>query len=197
MGLAIHTKIEKKIVSPYIYYKQKKTQKEQEISPITPILEKRKPIISFKFVEAEKIREPQKLLTFVEWLATPSQERSLKTQKELATEIGVNVDTLADWKKLPFFWDEVAIHRNQYFRKYTTSVCYGLVQRAKTGDPRAVELFLSIFENYKKNMRLEEPSVTTHITNEEKAKITHALKNIGLASIIKHNEESESNDNTN
>ena len=167
------------LISPYTQTK--------ETTPITPILEKNKPTISFKFVQADKIRDPLKLLAFIEWLAMPTQERGLKTQKEFATEIGVNVDTLADWKKLLGFWDEVSIHRTQYFRKYTSAVCYGLTQRAKTGDPRAVELFLSIFENYKKNIKVEDITPARIITDEEKLKIGKALKNIGLASIIKNN----------
>ncbi len=169
-------------------------------TPNTPISKRNKSIKPFKFVQTDKIRYPLKLLDFIEWLAIPPVERQLKTQQELAIEIGVNVDTLTDWKKLFGFWDEVAIHRNQYFRKYTTSICYGLVQRAKTGDPRAVELFLTIFENYKKNIAVENLTPERIITVKEKAMINYALKNIGLASIIELNnytEESEMDNNSN
>ncbi len=176
------------LISPYTQINKKKIKvKAKETVPIIPIFEEQKPVISFKFVQAEKIREPLKLLAFIEWLAMPTQERKLKTQKEFATEIGLNVDTLADWKKLSGFWDEVAIHRNQYFRKYTTSISYGLMQRAKTGDPRAAELFLTLFENYNKKTGIEDLTPARIITDEEKAKIDHALKNIGLASIIAKN----------
>ncbi len=185
--MTTQTKKEGRIISPYVYKKNKAT-------PNTPIFEKQN---LFKFVQVDKIREPLKLLTFIEWLAIPPVERQLKTQQELAIKIGVNVDTLADWKKLLGFWDEVSIYRNQYFRKYTTSVFYGLVKRAQTGDPRSAELFLSIFEGFNKGIVIEDMTPPRIITDEEKAKIDHALKNIGLASIIKHSEESEGNDSIN
>lgn len=175
-----------------IYFSNIQVSDKKEVgknTPITPILEKQKPFKPFKFVQADNIRNPLNLLAFIEWLAIPAQERKLKTQKEFATEIGVNVDTLADWKKLLGFWDEVAIHRNQYFRKYTTSICYALVQRAKTGDPRAVELFITMFEGYKKNIgftKPEIPEIPSELTPQKKAKID-ALMEIGLANAIKFN----------
>jgi hypothetical protein len=160
-----------------------KTSEKKKITPITPILEKNK---SFKFIQADSIRDPLKLLSFIEWLSIPPQERNLKTQQELAIKIGVSVDTLTDWKKLLGFWDEVAIYRSQYFRKYTSGVNYALAQKAKTGNPKAVELFMSLFEGYKQKIGVEKYETTREITDEEKDKIDKALKNIGLASIIEN-----------
>ena len=69
-----------------------------------------------------------------------------------------------------------------------SSVYYGLIKRAKTGDPKAVELAASLFEGYKKNIAVEDLTPERIITDKEKAQIEHALKNIGLATIIKNNE---------
>jgi len=44
-------------------------------------------------------------IKFAQWLATPRQFREVKTQKEFAQSIGVNEDTLSDWKKKPELWN--------------------------------------------------------------------------------------------
>jgi len=200
----------KKAIKPQEFNQEKKNlpikqEKEVEkinparikLAKITPKTHKIEKSNMFKFVNVEKIRNPLKLLEFIEWCAKPHQERIPKTQNEVATKLGVDINTLSEWKKRIGFWDEVTIYRNQFFRKFTSSVYYGLAQRAKTGDPKAVELYASLFENYKKGMKVEDTTPERIITDEEREKINHALKNIGLASIIKHNEESESNDNAN
>jgi hypothetical protein len=186
-------KIEKEVKPSKIYVKEKKEEIRQKTTPNTPILKKEKP---FRFMNADSVRDPLKLLAFIEWLAMPPHDRELKTQKDFALKIGVNVDTLADWKKLLGFWDEVSVRRIQHFRKYTSSVYFGLKERAKTGDPKAVELFATLFEGFKKGMTIEDTTPERIITEEQKAEINRALKNIGLASIIKNNQETE-NDNPN
>jgi len=40
-------------------------------------------------------------IIFAEWLTVPSSERSPKTQKELAIQLGVSEQTLCEWKKIP------------------------------------------------------------------------------------------------
>lgn len=143
----------------------------------------------FRFIDVSRIRDPLKLLDFIEWLALPPQEREPKNQKELAEKIQIDENTLSNWKKTLRFWDEVAIRRNQNFRKYTSSIYFSLAKKAReTGDPRAVELFAKMFEGFTDKIKVEDEPPETEFTPEEKAQIAHALKNVGLASIIKMNQ---------
>lgn len=43
-------------------------------------------------------------IIFAEWLALPYSERSPKTQKELAKQLGFNEHTLGEWKQIPELW---------------------------------------------------------------------------------------------
>ena len=49
---------------------------------------------------------PEQLL-LAQWLATSALIRQPKTQKELAIQIGVNEDTIVNWKKQPELWQAV------------------------------------------------------------------------------------------
>ena len=194
----------KKAIKPQVLNREKKIapiQQEKELEKLDPAKVKIKKITPktpkieksnlFKFIDTSKIRNPLNLLEFIEWCAKPPQDRIPKTQNEVAMKLGIDINTLSEWKKRVRFWDEVSIYRDQYFRKFTSSIYYGLVQRAKTGDPKAVELCASLFENYKKGVKVEDITPERIITDEEKAKIDHALKNIGLASIIAKDQEAE------
>ena len=107
---------------------------------------------------------------------------------DFAKKYGVSTDTLTNWKRLPFFWDEVALHRNNDFRRFTSDVYYGLTKRAMTGDPRAVELFAKLFEGFSDKIRVEDETPPKELLPDEIAKVKHALYNIGLKAVIKANE---------
>ena len=54
-----------------------------------------------RFGKKQPNRKPGERARFAEWLATPPDLRQPKTQKGLATELGVNKWTLSLWKKDP------------------------------------------------------------------------------------------------
>ena len=49
-------------------------------------------------MRGRKSENEKKIEKFADWLATPEEERTIKTQKELAEFIGVNEHTLGRWK---------------------------------------------------------------------------------------------------
>ncbi len=105
-------------------------------------------LFSFEHINHSSVQQPLNLQKFIEWIALPRTLRKPKTQKDFAMSIGVNQDTLSDWKKLPNFWKEVNLYHRLYFRSHTADVLNGLLQMAKTGRAAEVKLFLEYFEGY-------------------------------------------------
>lgn len=174
--------------------KAKESKSEQKTAKVsTPKTPKLEPSSLFKFIDTKLVRDPIKLFSFIKWLAVPAQEREIKTQGELAKIMGINEGTLGDWKQLTGFWDEVAIHRTQYFRKFTSTVYFGLKERAKKGDPKAVELYASLFEGYKQKIGYTNET-PEDVTTKEVDLINEALKKIGLASLNEFNNAFEKNE---
>jgi hypothetical protein len=129
---------------------------------------------SFEYLNHSSVQQPLNLEKFIEWIALPRTLRKPKTQKEFAKSIGVNQDTLSDWKKLPNFWKEVNLYHRLYFRSQTADVLNGLLQTAKTGRAAEVKLFLEYFEGYYgKELTLTEP---TSLAPEQAERITNAIK---------------------
>ncbi|KKU04263.1 MAG: hypothetical protein UY39_C0019G0002 [Candidatus Kaiserbacteria bacterium GW2011_GWC2_49_12] len=146
----------------------------------------------FRLLDASRVHNPLILLEFVRWNVVPQNARAEFNLPVLHTDFakkyGVSTDTLTNWKRLPFFWDEVALHRNNDFRRFTSDVYYGLTKRAMTGDPRAVELFAKLFEGFSDKIRVEDETPPKELLPDEIAKVKHALYNIGLKAVIKANE---------
>lgn len=171
---------------------QKGNVKDKHIKKIMP---KKKPPKSekentsmFKCIEADRIKDKLKLRQFIDWYALPKDERRPKTHLQFCDVFGVSKDTLTDWKKLPKFYDELKLVRDVIFRKYSSDVFYGgLVRSAKMGNPKAAEIFAKMFEGFSEKLRVEDETPQKTFTQEEKDQIAHALKNIGLAEILKIN----------
>jgi len=142
-------------------------------------------VLSFKFIDHGKVREKLKFLDFIDWIALPSAMRRPKTHQEFAKLFGLSKDTLTDWKNLTGFWDEVKARRDILFRKYSSEILYGLVKVAKTGNPRAVELFARLFEGYGDKVQVKAEPPLREFTIEEKEKMRRAFTNAGFAALIK------------
>jgi hypothetical protein len=154
--------------------KQSETSEKQEVN-------------LFKFIDASRIVEKDKLLSFIKWFGIPKEVKTLKTQSEFATAFGLSIDTLTNWKKLTGFYNEVEIYHLNEMKRFMSDIGMAIVKSAKKGNPRSAELFLKYYMNWNEKIRVEDETPERIITNEEKAKIDHALKNIGLATIIKNN----------
>lgn len=92
------------------------------------------------------IRRIPEFLEFVRWYATPSWLREDKTQKEFAERVGVDQDTLSDWKRHPQFWPlvwQIVLERMQ---GQVPDVLEGLYEKNASGKGGAsdVQLFLRL-----------------------------------------------------
>jgi nitrogen regulatory protein PII len=96
--------------------------------------------------EIRKISPSIKLLQefeeFIIFCATPRVLREIKTQREFAKKFGVNEDTLTDWKKVPGFLERVRRVILEREQEELPNVIDALREKAETGDPGAVKLWL-------------------------------------------------------
>ena len=145
----------------------------------------------FKFIDANRIVEKDKLLSFIKWFGVPREIRRIKTQSEFASTFGVSIDTLTSWKKLAGFYNEVEVYHFNEMKRFMADVGYGIVKAAKKGNPRAQELYFKMYLNWNEKLKVEDTTLPHIITEEQRAKIEFALKNIGLATIIEHDHEGE------
>ncbi|MDO8604369.1 MAG: phBC6A51 family helix-turn-helix protein [bacterium] len=146
----------------------------------------------FKFLDDSGVEQPDKLLVFVRWFGLPRKLRKPETQEKLGEKIGIHKDTFANWKRRAGFWKEVSLYSNNYFLSHAPDVYYALVQYAiKTGDPSAVKLYAQRFEGWSEKIRTEDETPEKELDPELKSAIALAIKNIGLASILKNYEQSD------
>lgn len=132
-------------------------------------------MFKFRFLEVERIQDPQKLLMFIRWIAVPRDEKSIKTHQELAKKIGVSKDTLTDWKKLPNFWKEVELYEETFFHSKRSEYMYGLVKSAIKGNPQSAKLLLQKYEGFRESARIE--GVSAELSEEELERIGKATGN--------------------
>jgi hypothetical protein len=81
---------------------------------------------------------------YIEWLVTPSPERTPRTQGELAKLLKVDPTTLRRWEKKPAFkkeWDS-RVNEIQGSPERTQRLLDALYGKALEGDNRAAQLYL-------------------------------------------------------
>lgn len=81
------------------------------------------------------------------WLATPSWERTPKTQQELAQILQVHPVTLSKWKDRKFI-EEVILLVQSEARKYTVDVVHSIAQKATQGSVPHARLYLEYVEKW-------------------------------------------------
>lgn len=81
---------------------------------------------------------------YLEWLVTPTSERTPRTQAELASQLGVDPTTLRRWQHKPHFkaeWDR-KVSEIQGSPERTQRLLDSLYAKALSGDNRAAQLYL-------------------------------------------------------
>lgn len=76
------------------------------------------------------LKNPQEYLEFIYWLATPIDLREVKTQGDFAKKIGVDQNTLSEWKKREGFQDLLIDTIKSNFRERSASVLRAVERRA-------------------------------------------------------------------
>ena len=191
--------IEKKSVAITVSSKGKKKEVKVVKKPVTTkkVVEKdpKKPnknkVSLFRFVKADAIKEKGKLLQFIKWYSIPKEVKDIKTQDQFAKQIGLGADTVSNWKNLEGFYEEVEVYHFNVMKRFLNDVGMGMVKAAKNGNAKAMELFYEVYMKWSRKLMLEDVTPERIITDEEKLKIDHALKNIGLAQIISDDEDFE------
>lgn len=75
------------------------TKKKKNTKKRTPINSDNKKKKDKQNSDINNLRNSQKYLDFIEFIATPAYLKEYESQKEFANEIGVGKDTLSKWKK--------------------------------------------------------------------------------------------------
>jgi len=108
------------------------------------------------------LRNPQKYLDFISWIAIPDvlrEEMNLpKTQVAYAKHVGVGEDTLVEWKKRAGFRDDVMEMRSLFFTERAGNVILSL--ETKCLDPKLVSgndvrVYLTAVGQYKEKQEQE------------------------------------------
>ncbi len=104
------------------------------------------PIHSENFVIVPAIQKYPEFVKFVQWFATPTQFRVPKTQKEFAKLVGVNEDTLTDWKQHPRFWPLVQQALGSWVKEQIPDAIGALQQKilSKKATGSEIELLLRL-----------------------------------------------------
>ena len=97
------------------------------------------------FPKIPNVKRLPEFYQFALWLATPSDKREYKTQKDFATAIRVDEDTLTSWKARPELWAMTQSAIRGWMREMTADVISSLANKA-VGEGKAPEvaLFLRI-----------------------------------------------------
>lgn len=146
----------------------------------------------FKYINPVGVRDPLKLLDFINWSAIPKGLKSPKTQREFALKFGLDEDTLTKWKTIPLFWDEVSRIRGNNFRRFTSDIYYALVKKALTGNVPAIKLFAQLFEGFSESISVRKQSVSAVVTNtvtDQQKKEVDRLLRLGYLAIVEYNKQ--------
>ena len=142
----------------------------------TQINHNKKPLTKKEQKGIENLRNPDKYLDFVRFIATPDNFKEIKTQKEFAKEIGVGEDTLCGWKKKDGFWDRVAEERKIMMKENMTPKIIMAVYRTvlRDGNAKEAKLLLELSGDYQEKKTVENTIKT--LTPERAKEIDERFK---------------------
>jgi len=123
----------------------------------------------------EKIIKKQEFQEFIEWISLPASIREPKTQKELASKLGIDNATLSDWKKVEGFWEEVKKRRKNWVQEKISNILLGVYGKALKGDVNAAKLLLEYAGEFIERKEFKH-YIEEELSEEEKEEIKKALE---------------------
>src|SRR3989344_1212536 len=124
---------------------------------------------------------------FVRWSALPEPLRDPPNQTEFQMKFSVSHDTIARWKNDPNFVEDVRRVLKEWAKDKTPNVVAALYKRIlKTGDSKAVQLWMEIFED--QHFVSDQPTII-EIRDADKVLILNAFTNFGLLEEPKNSNE--------
>ena len=136
-------------------------------------------------------------MLFAEWIATPMFERVPKTQTEFAKKYELDIATLSQWKHRKGFYDLVAGHLQKWGQDRTSTLIgalYNQILGSRKPTGRDIMVWLQYVEKFSPKTSVVDETPERELDPELKKAITGAIKNIGLASILKKNDKSKTSD---
>jgi hypothetical protein len=81
---------------------------------------------------------------YIGWLATPRSQRSPRTEKGLAKEMGIDPSTLWRWRQIPRFLEHVRNSTKQTLGAHLPEVLLALAEEAAKGSSRHQKLYFEL-----------------------------------------------------
>jgi hypothetical protein len=113
-------------------------------------------------------------LKFIEWLATPKQDRKPETVELLAGALGMNAATLWRWKRLDGFQDAVNALARAAVSSRLPEVYGALLREAEKGSFQHIKLTLELSGDYVERNETK-ISGSLEITADERAQASKEL----------------------
>lgn len=121
-----------------------------------------------------KKKEAERQL-FIDWVATPSTLKDIKTQKEFSEEFAIDESTLSRWKDDDDFWDEVRVRIKKWAKAKTPNVVNAIYRGAtdvgESGQSANAKLWLQWVDDWSETIKVDND-------NEEIKQIADGLQNL-------------------
>jgi len=91
------------------------------------------------------------------WLGTPERLRpaGLRTKKQFAEKLDVELNTLITWEMQPRFWDDVFARARSIIGGEMTIIMEALLERAASGSVQAIKLCLDLLGVHSDNLEIK------------------------------------------
>lgn len=118
---------------------------------------------------------------FMLWLATPKEERAIKTQGGWAKKHGFAQESVSRWKNLPGFMEEVDRYRMRWLDRNMTELMASAVKHVHGGNDRFFKILMELYKDVFNKRQIE----VKKVDEKEVRKKTEEELVDGLLEIIK------------
>lgn len=96
----------------------------------------------YKELKIPNIEYPNEFIQFCEWSSIPKTMRKPETQKALARKLGLNEQTLSNWKLLPEYNHNTRAILRVFLGNDLPELMYSVKKRALSGSDKAMDTLL-------------------------------------------------------